>query len=80
MKTKAGKTVPRGLAAALHTGKSMMAAWGKLRPSCQTNYVALVEKAKADPEKRKKAVAQVAKLTGKFGKRHSDERKNRGPA
>ncbi len=80
MKTKSGKTVPKGLATVLHKGKSMIAAWSQMRSSSQKNLVRLVEKAKADPAKKKKAVAQVAKLTSKFGKRHSEERKNRGPA
>ena len=80
MRTKSGKAVPTGLATVLHKGKSIFTAWGKLRPSCQENYVSLVEKAKGDPVARKKAVEKVEKLTRTFGKRHSEERRNRGPA
>jgi hypothetical protein len=80
VKTKTGQAIPQGLAKVLHKGKSMITAWQQLRPSCQKSYVALVEKAKGDPAKRRQALERVAKLTRKFGKRHSEDRQNRGPA
>ena len=80
MKTKTGKTVPKGLAQVLHKGKSIHTAWSTMRSSSQAKLVALIENAKADPEERKKALAKAEALTRKFGKRHSEERKNRGPA
>ena len=80
MKTKSGTTVPKGLARVLHKGRSVLTAWSQMRSSSQKTYVTMVEKAKADPEQRKKALAEVEKLTRKFGKRHSEQRRNRGPA
>jgi hypothetical protein len=64
----------------LGKGKSVLAAWSQMRSSSQKNYVTLVEKSQADPAQRKKALAQVEKLTRKFGKRHSERRTHRGPA
>jgi hypothetical protein len=80
IKTKSGRTVPKGLATVLHKGKSVLTAWSQMRSSSQKTYVTMVEKAQGDPVERKKALAQVEKLTRKFGKRHSEQRKNRGPA
>lgn len=64
----------------LHKGKSVLTAWGQMRSSSQKAYVSQVEKAQADPDQRRKALAEVEKLTRKFGKRHSEQRRNRGPA
>ena len=80
MKTKSGKPVPRGLASVLHKGKSILTAWSQMRSSSQKTYVTMVEKAEDDPAKRRKALERVEKLTRKFGKRHSEQRRNRGPA
>jgi hypothetical protein len=80
MKTKSGRTIPKGLASVLHKGKSVLTAWSQMRSSSQKTLVTMVEKTQGDPVQRKKALAQAEKLTRKFGKRHSDKRSNRGPA
>jgi hypothetical protein len=80
MKTKSGKPVPKGLATVLGKGKSVLTAWSQMGSSSQKTCVTMVEKAQGDPAQRNRALAEVEKLTRKFGKRHSEQRRNRGPA
>lgn len=73
MKTKRGETVPDDLAAELEK-KQMVKQWGVLRPSCQADYVELVEKAKTG-EIRDMRIKRVLDLTSDYYKRHPEKHK-----
>lgn len=64
-------TIPLDLAGAFHSAK-MLSAWEKLRPSCQQEYVDLVEKARPG-EPRRKEIEKVLKFTNKYAVRHPNK-------
>lgn len=74
MKTKRGEPMPEDLAAALEK-KDMAKQWNVLRPSCQADYVELVEKASTD-EIRVMRIKRVLDLTSDYYQRHPEKHKD----
>jgi len=72
MNTKLGETIPEDLASALQAGPEMIVMWGKLRPSCQRRYVALVTEAMR-VETRKRRIERVLRMTADYYQRHQGE-------
>ena len=70
-KSKTEVSIPLDLAAAFR-GAKMLSAWGKLRPSCQQDYVDRVEKALVG-EPRKKEIEKVLKFMNKYAVRHPNK-------
>lgn len=76
MQTKNGDTIPAMLAGRLQKSKTLIAAWDKLRPSCQRDYVTRVQKATND-DTRKQKVERVIDLTKAYAARHKDKYKGK---
>jgi|WetSurMetagenome_2_1015567.scaffolds.fasta_scaffold41840_5 uncharacterized protein YdeI (YjbR/CyaY-like superfamily) len=76
MKTKLGQSIPVDLAQWLEKDPDLLAAWGKLRPSCKRDYLALIESA-PNPAARKTKITQVLKLTKEYAARHPNKNQSR---
>jgi uncharacterized protein YdeI (YjbR/CyaY-like superfamily) len=72
MKTKLGQPLPEDLAKRLEKDADLLAAWDKLRPSCQRDYVANIEAA-PDAAARKAKLTQVVKLAQEYAARHPNK-------
>ncbi|GEM_PF-3400047 len=70
-KSKLGISIPADLTEAFRRVK-MFSAWGKLRPSCQSDYIERVEKAKPG-EPRKKEIEKILKFTIKYANCHPNK-------
>jgi uncharacterized protein YdeI (YjbR/CyaY-like superfamily) len=76
MKTKLGQPLPEELSKRLEKDADLLAAWEKLRPSCQRDYLALLEAA-PDAAARKAKLAQVVKLTKEYAAKHPNKYQSR---
>ncbi|MBI4666547.1 MAG: YdeI/OmpD-associated family protein [Nitrospinae bacterium] len=71
---KKKQDAPEELVKALNAEAELLSAWNALRPSCRTEYTAIVAEAK-NAEARKKAVQKVIKLTTEYYKGHPEKHK-----
>jgi uncharacterized protein YdeI (YjbR/CyaY-like superfamily) len=76
MENKSGQLLPEDLAKRLEKDADLLAAWEKLRPSCQRDYLALIEAA-PDAAARKAKLTQVLKLTQEYAAKHPNKYQNR---
>ncbi len=70
-KLKIEIAISQELANAFRDAK-ILSAWGKLRPSCQQDYIDRVEKAPAG-ELRRKEIEKIIKFTNKYAVRHPNK-------
>ena len=71
METKKGVVIPDDLAEALRGAGGMLAAFERMRPSCQRKYADMVSSA-AQPPLRVRRIDSVLAQVAKWAARHGD--------